>query len=45
MGKCIECGHETFQRRIVYICLTCGRVNSIKEKALLKNYRGSAKRD
>lgn len=45
MATCIECGGQTFKRRIVYICLSCGRVNSMKEKALLENHRGSAKRE
>lgn len=45
MATCIECGGQTFKRRIVYICLSCGRVNSMKAKALLENHRGNAKRE
>ena len=45
MAKCIECGGEVFRRRIVYICLGCGRVNTMKEKVFMENHRGNAKKE
>lgn len=46
MGVCIECGAQHFKRRTVFVCLECGRVNSVKDGSIAEERRpGSGKKE
>lgn len=45
MAECVECGNRIFKRRIVYVCLKCGRVNSVKERPFLEKRPGDEKKE